>query len=419
MLGGGIRVGMIWEFVGEGAAGKTQLALQLSLLVQLPVAQGGLDGSACYLTTSASLPTPRLLQLLHEHPLLARSRCSLDNIQTSATKSVSSLLFALSEVLPASINAAAANKARSKPLKLLIIDSLAELLLEDTKMSTATLADRSRNLSAIAARLHALATTHQLAVVAINRVTDVWDRRADDAHVDAGFKGELIYADHARIFGRAEGGAKSAALGLVWANQVNARIMLALTQRRHAYAHHSSSGSSGSAVPVEGHDPQRERERKRKRLRAEGVGAAAVRADDVVVRRLTVVFSSVCAPASVDFVVTSRGVETLTEVVDLGTCHAYVSHSHSHPHPTLAAAVAVTAPHAPAAVSAERPPLADVSPLDVGSVMSQFRLAEPGDVPAAQVEDDEDAYWREVDDFLFAGDNIDDQVQDTDIVRFS
>lgn len=408
----------------SSAAGKTQLALQLSLLVQLPVAQGGLDGSACYLTTSASLPTPRLLQLLHEHPLLARSRCSLDNIQTSATKSVSSLLFALSEVLPASINAAAAaaaNKTRSsKPLRLLVIDSLAEVLLEDTKMSTATLADRSRNLSAIAAQLHALATTHQLAVVAINRVTDVWDR-----HPDAVFRGggELLYADHARIFGRAEGGAKSAALGLVWANQVNARIMLALTERRHAHAHRdgttttttTSSGGNGSAVPlvVEGHDPEweRERKRKRKRLRAEeGVGAAVVRADDVVVRRLTVVFSSVCAPASVDFVVTSRGVETLTEVVDLDTCHAYVSHSHSHLHPA-----------ATAAVSAERPPLADVSPLDVGSVMSQFRLAEPGDVPVAQVEDDDDddAYWREVDDFPFASDNIDDQVQATDPMRFS
>jgi hypothetical protein len=172
-----------------------------------------------------------LIQLLHEHPLLAGSRCTLDNIQTSATKSVSSLLHALSEIIPASINAA---KGRPAPLKLLIIDSLADLLMEDAKISTSTLVDRSRNLSAIAAQLHALASTHQLAVVAINRVTDVWERRPD---ADMGFPGELIYADHARLFGRAEGhGAfskKSAALGLVWANQVNARIMLARTERRH------------------------------------------------------------------------------------------------------------------------------------------------------------------------------------------
>ncbi|KAH9057123.1 hypothetical protein EDB83DRAFT_2206843, partial [Lactarius deliciosus] len=92
MLGGGIRVGMIWELVGEGRVFRTQLALQLSLLVQLPVTQGGLNGSACYLTTSTGLPTPRLIELLHEHPLLVGSHCTLDNIQTSVTKSVDSLL---------------------------------------------------------------------------------------------------------------------------------------------------------------------------------------------------------------------------------------------------------------------------------------------------------------------------------------
>ncbi|KAH9057122.1 hypothetical protein EDB83DRAFT_2225101 [Lactarius deliciosus] len=138
------------------------------------------------------------------------------------------------------------------PLKLLVIDSLAELLLED-KVSTATLADRSRNLSAIAAQLHALAATRQLAVLAINRVTDVWERRPD---ADPGVPGELIYAEHARIFGRAEGANKSAALGLVWANQINARVFLARTARRHALLAEKS------------HD--------RKRQRTEGGGAAGI-----------------------------------------------------------------------------------------------------------------------------------------------
>ena len=423
MLGGGIRVGMVWEFVGEGqvvaphtsslgdsfwcfsGAGKTQLALQLSLLVQLPVEQGGLNGSACYLTTSTSLPTPRLIQLLHEHPLLAGSRCTLDNIQTSATKSVASLLHALSEILPASINAA---KARSTPLKLLIIDSLADVLLEDAKVSTATLADRSRNLSAIAAQLHALAATHQLAVVAINRVTDVWDRRSD---ADRGFPGELIYADHACIFGRADGNdKKSAALGLVWANQVNARIMLARTERRYSdhhdrlrYRHRRQPPAvAAAATPSESHD--------RKRQRPDEDEEDVVL---VLVRRLTIVFSSVCAPASVDFIVTSRGVETLAK--DLGNAPV--------PPPRMTMLTNVTpSAHALAANVALHPPprLAEVSPLDVGSVVSDFRppqpQAQPGEIPVGEVaveEEDEDAYWREVDDFPFSGDDID-LVQDMD-----
>jgi DNA repair protein RAD57 len=333
--------------------------------VQLPVTQGGLNGSACYLTTSTSLPTPRLIGLLHEHPLLVGSHCNLDNIQTSVTKSVESLLYVLSEVLPALMDAA---NARAMPLKLLVIDSLAELLLED-KVSTATLADRSRNLSAIAAQLHALAATRQLAVLAINRVTDVWERRPD---ADPGLPGELIYAEHARIFGRAEGASKSAALGLVWANQINARVMLARTERRHM-------------LPAE-------RSRDRKRLRAEG-GVAVVRADDIVVRRLSVVFSAVCAPASVDFIITFRGVETRADDAEAGGTLG--------PTALSTAALALTTDIA-------RPPLAEVSPLDVGSVVSDLRPPQPGDEPVrGPEEDEEDAYWRDMDDFTAFGENTD------------
>ena len=326
--------------------------------MQLPVTQGGLNGSACYLTTSTGLPTPRLIELLHEHPLLASSHCNLDNIQTSVTKSVDSLLYVLSEVLPALM--ASAN-ARSMPLKLLVIDSLAELLLED-KATTATLADRSRNLSAIAAQLHALAATRQLAILAINRVTDVWERRTD---ADPGLPGELIYAEHARIFGRAEGASKSAALGLVWANQINVRVMLARTVRRRALPAESSN-------------------RDRKRLRAED-GVAVVRADDVVVRRLSVVFSAVCAPAEVDFIITSRGVETCVDDQEPGGAMGPSALS------TAALALATNVAH---------PPLSEVSPLDVGSVVGDLQPPQLGDEPVGgPEEDEEDAYWRDVDDF--------------------
>ena len=381
------------------AAGKTQLALQLSLLVQLPVAQGGLNGSAIYLTNSGGgLPTPRLVQLLHEHPLLAGSRCTLDNVQTSTTKSVSSLLHLLSDVLPASIvNAAKAAAAAGRsapsrpPLKLLVIDSLAELLHHDddgAKTSTSTLAERSRNLSAIAAHLHALAATHQLAIVALNRVTDTWDRdRTQQQLADPARPGELLYADHARIFGRAEGGSKSAALGLVWANQVNARIMFSRTERRHHYYRVPPQPSSPPGVPAAaegGHD--------RKRLRVEGGGA--VRVDDVGVRHLTVVFSSVCAPASVDFFIASRGVETLTND-DLGTAPVLAPSSTTSVMPPRVLVAGVV-----------HPPLADVSPLDVGSVASEFQPPRAGDLLVGEVEDDEDAYWREVDDFPFPSDSL-------------
>jgi len=136
----------------------------------------------------------------------------------------------------------------------------------------------------------------------------------------------------------------------------------------------------------------------------------AVRAHDVVVRRLTVVYSSVCVPASVDFVITSRGVETLAD--DDGD-DLLGGNNNAPALPRTLRVAAVSAPQAlSTAAGVVRPPFADVAPLDVGSVVSDFRDPRPEDVPVGEMENDEDAYWREVDDFPFADGSID-LVQDT------
>lgn len=44
LLGGGVPCRALTELCGESSSGKTQLALQLCLRVQLPVAMGGLAG---------------------------------------------------------------------------------------------------------------------------------------------------------------------------------------------------------------------------------------------------------------------------------------------------------------------------------------------------------------------------------------
>ncbi|KAJ7552481.1 hypothetical protein O6H91_06G057100 [Diphasiastrum complanatum] len=63
VLAGGIACGSITEIVGESASGKTQLALQLLLAVQMPLSCGGLRGSALYLFTEGYFPDRRLQQL--------------------------------------------------------------------------------------------------------------------------------------------------------------------------------------------------------------------------------------------------------------------------------------------------------------------------------------------------------------------
>ena len=50
LLGGGVETGAVTEFVGEFGSGKTQLAHQLSITVQLPQSEGGLEGATLYLS---------------------------------------------------------------------------------------------------------------------------------------------------------------------------------------------------------------------------------------------------------------------------------------------------------------------------------------------------------------------------------
>ena len=73
-LRGGILVPALTEIAGNSAAGKTQLCLQLSLCVQLPRQQGGLEGGAVYVCTEDAFPTKRLQQLVEV--FTARPGCS-------------------------------------------------------------------------------------------------------------------------------------------------------------------------------------------------------------------------------------------------------------------------------------------------------------------------------------------------------
>ena len=68
MLGGGIQVGQITEFCGVPGIGKTQLAIQLSLNVQIPEVFGGLGGECVYIDTGNYSNKPQLRFLRRDHP---------------------------------------------------------------------------------------------------------------------------------------------------------------------------------------------------------------------------------------------------------------------------------------------------------------------------------------------------------------
>ena len=65
MLGGGVHLGEMIEFCGVPGIGKTQIAMQLCVDVQIPEAFQGVGGEAIYIDTEGSfmvcpppLPSP-------------------------------------------------------------------------------------------------------------------------------------------------------------------------------------------------------------------------------------------------------------------------------------------------------------------------------------------------------------------------
>ena len=332
-------------------------------MVQLPPSKGGLSGSACYVTANSVLPTTRLVEMLHENPLLSSSSCSLSNVKTVVAGSVGALQYILSNSVPALVQSSATSG--DMPVRLLVIDSLAEVFPED-RPSAAQLSERSKSVSDISKMLHRLASQYRMAVVIINHVVDVWAQGADH-----GVQGDLIYADQARFFSRADSipgeDRKSAALGLAWANQINARIMLTRTHRRQAL------------------DELHGRETKRPRLETP-VPRSAVEVQPYLVRRLTIIFSSASQPCSLNFIITAQGVSSIDDEI---------SFSSPLSDPRISSASHTSGLDS----SPPQPLMAGVSINDVAyaenDLQSTLDVAESHDVEGQ--EDDEEAhYWKEL-----------------------
>ena len=275
------------------AAGKTQFALQLSLYVQAPTSSGGLLGAACYLTTSSTLPTTRLVQIAEHNDLLSTG-CGLADVHTIAAPTVTVLQRVLAEALPGFIEEQAS--AGKKHVKLLVIDALGELFHSATKTTTSTLVERSKEISNISASLHGIATKYHVAILVLNEVIDVFNRHSGPSDQD---QGDMFYDQQSRWFNTAEffgEGSKEATLGLTWANSVNTRIMLSRTGRRK-YLNPDDYPKRPHLVDPTVAPVQNDK------------GTDQV--EPTLIRRLCVLFSSVTSPTSLDYIVTERGISVI------------------------------------------------------------------------------------------------------------
>ncbi|KAF1961363.1 P-loop containing nucleoside triphosphate hydrolase protein [Byssothecium circinans] len=160
----------------SSGAGKTQLLLTLLLASQLPPPHG-LSKSAIYISTEASLATPRLAQLLSSHPSLAplppKEKPSLSRILSIQTPDLESQEHILRYQLPVAV--------KKHNVGLVVLDSVAanyraEFDKEGVRNGPASMAKRGAQLVQLGALLRDLAHTEGVAVVVANQVADRFAR---------------------------------------------------------------------------------------------------------------------------------------------------------------------------------------------------------------------------------------------------
>jgi len=158
LLGGGIETLAITEFVGEYGAGKTQLAHQLSITVQLPRSGGGLDGAALYIDTEGTFRPERILQIAPRFGLDGRE--ALRRIIFARAYNSDHQMLIVDE---------APKVIEEHDVKLIIVDSLIGHFRGEYT-GREMLAPRQQKLNRHIHQLLALADAYNLAVVVTNQV---------------------------------------------------------------------------------------------------------------------------------------------------------------------------------------------------------------------------------------------------------
>lgn len=113
LLGGGLETGCVTEFFGEFRTGKTQIAHQLCVNVQLPKEKGGLAGRALYIDTEGTFRPERIIQMAEGLDLDHNQ--VLKNIIFGRAYNSDHQIILIKE---------AANLIKEKNIKLIIVDSL-------------------------------------------------------------------------------------------------------------------------------------------------------------------------------------------------------------------------------------------------------------------------------------------------------
>ena len=113
LLGGGFETQAITELFGEFGSGKTQIAHQLCVNVQLPEEEGGLNGEAIFIDTENTFRPERILQMAEALGLDGKE--ALRKIHVASAFNSNHQMMLVERAMEV---------AKEYPIKLLVVDSL-------------------------------------------------------------------------------------------------------------------------------------------------------------------------------------------------------------------------------------------------------------------------------------------------------
>ncbi len=159
LLGGGVETQAITELFGKFGSGKTQLGHQLSVNVQLPKKDGGLDGTAIFIDTENTFRPERIQQM--------SSALGLDSNETLKNIHVARAYNSDHQMLLAEKAAELANEYGTR---LVVMDSLTAHFRAEY-VGRGTLAERQQKLNRLLHILQRrLSDPYNIAVVVTNQV---------------------------------------------------------------------------------------------------------------------------------------------------------------------------------------------------------------------------------------------------------
>lgn len=158
LFGGGVETQAVTEIFGEFGSGKTQLAHQLSVNVQLPSEKGGLEGKAIYIDTENTFRPKRIKSMT--------MGVNLDSEEVLQSIYVAKIVNTDQQLITAE---KADEIVEEEDVRLLVVDTLTGLFRAEY-VGRESLVERQQKLGQHLLTLHRIADLKNVAVLVTNQV---------------------------------------------------------------------------------------------------------------------------------------------------------------------------------------------------------------------------------------------------------